>query len=369
MGAADLPLHWGKVPPWLLPIMKRMARAVIDVMLIEWGEEELMERLGNPFWFQGFSNIIGMDWDSSGSTTVVIHILKQVLEPGDGLAVLGGKGEWATAVPTELRGLGGEFDVDVDALERASRLAAKVDSTLLLDGHQIYIHSMLVTRRGRWAIIQQGMNVTTGFARRYHWVEPGSFVDEPHSAVAGVRGRAANVIEAGQGETRRLLIDLLNEDPRKLVREYRAARSMLGGGIDAWLYGRSFGAVSRDLIYYQPVGSRGLRSLESLAVGRPGSLEEALLMGMGPAVSRALFLVADLIYGRPPSPNDPVTHPYDPFRYAYAIGGKDGVPYPVDRRTADEVIAALRSIVENAKLEEKYRRRALSSLARLGGLP
>ncbi len=115
--------------------------------------------------------------------------------------------------------------------------------------------------------------------------------------------------------------------------------------------------------------NRGLRSLEALAARRPESLEEALLMGMGPAVSRALFLVADLIYGKPPSPpNDPVTHPYDPFKYAYAIGGKDGVPYPpIDRRTADEVIATLRSIVENAKLEEKYRRRALGSLARLSG--
>lgn len=365
IGAADLPLHWGKVPEWLLPIMKRMARAVIDVMLIEWGEDTLLERLGNPFWFQGLSNIIGMDWNSSGSTTVLISILRQVLKPDDGLAVVGGKGRMATATPSELRNLGKEFDLDIEGLIQASKLAARVDSSLLLDGHQLYIHSMIVTRSGRWAVIQQGMNTATRFARRYHWVEPSSFISDPHSAVAGVKGNAANVIEGSQEGTRKLMLDLLNQDPRKLVNDYRKAQSMLRGGIDAWLYGRSFGAVSRNsgIIYYQPISERGIKSMEETAARKPGSLEEALLSGMGASVSRALFLVCDLIYGSPPSLNDPVTHPYDPFKYAYAIGGKDGVPYPVNRRVAEEVINALEEVVLRAKLSEKDRGRAMHELS------
>ena len=158
-GVADLPLHNGKVPNWLIPIMKRMSRALLDVMLLEWGPDKVVQRFSNPLWFQGFNNVIGMDWDSSGSTTVTLGIVKESVNPKeDGLAVLGGKGRASLQVQEELEKISSVLNVDATKLGRISRLVAKVDTTLLQDGHELYHHSLLVTER-EWAVIQQGMNV------------------------------------------------------------------------------------------------------------------------------------------------------------------------------------------------------------------
>ncbi len=161
-GIADLPLHTGKVPPWLALIMKRLAKAIVDIMVIEWGSEKVIERLSNPLWFQAFNNVIGMDWDSSGSTTVTLGILKEVISlDEEGITVLGGKGKNALQVPEELKKLEGKVDADVRQLERASKLVAKVDSVLVQDNYTLYHHSLLLTKSGKWAIIQQGMIVET----------------------------------------------------------------------------------------------------------------------------------------------------------------------------------------------------------------
>ncbi len=50
MDIADLPLHDGKVPLWLLNYMERIARAITDVMIEEFGEEEIVNRLSDPLW-------------------------------------------------------------------------------------------------------------------------------------------------------------------------------------------------------------------------------------------------------------------------------------------------------------------------------
>jgi len=364
-GYADLPLHWGKVPSWLIPIMKRMARAISDVILLEWGPEKFLERLSNPLWFQAMNNAIGMDWDSSGSTTVLISILKQVLGPEDGIVVVGGKGKSAMMVGQELLEVARRLPVDPGGLERISKLTAKVDNTLLQDGHQIYIHSLLLTSSGKWAVIQQGMNPRTRFARRYHWLNAVNFVNNPHEAVAGVKGDAVNVIDERTERTRGLILDLLREGPNRVLNLYSEARRKLGGPIDFWLWGRAVGAVekSKKVIYYQPVDLKRVRKvLEGLRLREPYSLEDALLGGLGPSTARALFLIADLIYNEPPSIQDPVTHPYDPFNYAYAIGGKDGVPYPVNRRIAEEVISTLEDLILRAKMGQREKEMSMRKL-------
>jgi hypothetical protein len=72
--------------------------------------------------------------------------------------------------------------------------------------------------------------------------------------------------------------------------------------------------------------------------------------GVGPATIRALALVAELVYETPPSWRDPVTHPPDPFKFAYAVGGKDGVPFPVDRKTYDELLSILNQLISRKGL-------------------
>jgi len=365
-GIADLPLHTGHVPSWLIPIMRKLSRAILDIMLIEWGPEKVVERLSNPLWFQAFNNVIGMDWDSSGSTTVTLGILKEVVNPkDDGLAVLGGKGKNALKVPEELHSL--NFDIDADKLANISRLVAKVDTTLVQDGHQLYHHSMLVTEKGYWGIIQQGMNEETKFARRYHWKNTENFTVDPHEAIAGKKGIAVNIIEKQKENTRKLVLDLLRQDPRKIINELQQAKAILKGQatIESWINGASFVGISKEakIIYMRPLDERKIKPiLEKLYESNPENLEEALLEGLGPSTAKALYLISDLIYREPPSYNDPVNMPYDPFKYAYAIGGKDGIPYPVNRRVAEEVIITLEDIIQKAKLEINEKKFSLNKL-------
>lgn len=371
-GIADLPLHTGHVPPWLAPLMKRLAKAIIDTMVVELGPEKTIERFSNPLWFQAFNNAIGMDWDSSGSTTVTTGILKEVVNPQEhGFSILGGKGSNALKVPEELLELSGIFNIDPDKLARISKVIAKVDTTLVQDGHQLYHHSMFVTSLGKWVVVQQGMNLETRFARRYHWKETNNFVVEPHSAIAGTKQKVAlNAIKRDKEEVRRLILDLIKEEPRRIVSMYERARAILNGQNTLDIYfGRTFTIATSPqarLIYYKPVDvKRVMNVLRGLRDVNPNNLEEALYYGLGPSTTRALLLISDLIYNEPPSYEDPVTHPYDPFKYAFAVGGKDGIPFPVNFKVAEEVIYTLEDFVTRAKLEEKDKEFSLKKLKQL----
>ncbi|MEM0068180.1 MAG: DUF763 domain-containing protein [Saccharolobus sp.] len=369
-GIADLPLHTGHVPPWLVPIMKRLAKAIIEIMLIEWGPYKVIERFSNPLWFQGFNNAIGMDWDSSGSTTVTLGILKEVIDPKvNGFAVLGGKGKNALKVQEEIDLL--PYDVDKAKLKRISKIVAKVDTTLVQDGHTLYHHTLMVTEDGKWGIIQQGMNLETKFARRYHWKEVENLIVEPHSAIAGIKSNiAVNVIEKNKEKTRKLLLDLLREDPRKIVSLYKQAEATLKGQttLDMWVKGGSVGIISKEarLIYMKPVDiNRIYEVLKNIYELNPTTFEDALVNGLGPSTARALYLISDLIYNEPPSYNDPVNYPYDPFKYAFAVGGKDGIPFPVNRRVAYEVIYTLEDFISRAKIDNRDKEFSIKKLKEL----
>ncbi|MEM3328504.1 MAG: DUF763 domain-containing protein [Saccharolobus sp.] len=369
-GIADLPLHTGHVPSWLVPIMKRLAKAIIEIMLIEWGPYKVIERFSNPLWFQGFNNAIGMDWDSSGSTTVTLGILKEVIDPKvNGFAVLGGKGKNALKVQEEIDLL--PYDVDKAKLKRISKIVAKVDTTLVQDGHTLYHHTLMVTEDGKWGIIQQGMNLETKFARRYHWKEVENLIVEPHSAIAGIKSNiAVNVIEKNKEKTRKLLLDLLREDPRKIVSLYKQAEATLKGQttLDMWVKGGSVGIISKEarLIYMKPVDiNRIYEVLKNIYELNPTTFEDALVNGLGPSTARALYLISDLIYNEPPSYNDPVNYPYDPFKYAFAVGGKDGIPFPVNRRVAYEVIYTLEDFISRAKIDSRDKEFSIKKLKEL----
>jgi hypothetical protein len=362
-GIADLPLHEGRVPAWIANIMKRLSKSIVKIMLIEFGPEKFLERLVNPLWFQAFNNIIGMDWDSSGSTTVTLGILASVINPiEDDIAILGGKGKRALQIPEQLNNLSKNFNINVDKLKNTSKLVAKVDSTLIQDGYQLYHQSLIVTRSGKWGVIQQGMSIDTKFARRYHWKETNNYVIEPHLAICGNReNNVLNLTKKEVEKARKIITELLNQNPRITIQQYMRAESIIRGqsSLDLWLYGTSITTKipKYKLIYYRPIDiNRVSKVLEDLYQISPTNLEEALLQGLGPSTTRALVLIADLIYNEPPSFDDPVTLPYDPFKYAYAIGGKDGVPYPINRKVAEEVIVTLTDILERAKLEEKDRK-------------
>ena len=213
-GSADLYLMGGGIPPWLFERMTRLSRHVVEAIVEDYGTAGFLSRLSDPFWFQSFGAVIGMDWNSSGVTTAVTRALKRSLNPiaGElGLFVAGGKGKASLRTPAELARFGDRTGADGEALARASKLSAKVDNTAVQDGHALYLHAFVVDAGGAWTVIQQGMRPETRSARRYHWHSAGvaSFVREPHAAICGPsQGEILNLVDAEAAPAQTAILDV-----------------------------------------------------------------------------------------------------------------------------------------------------------------
>src|SRR6201994_4221876 len=171
-GSADLPLHGGRVPSWLASRMATLGAIICQAIIHHYGPDEFLSRLSQPFWFQSFGAVMGMDWHSSGITPSVLGALKRGLGPLEnelGIYVCGGRGKHSRKTPDELLRVGDLTGVDGAALGKASRLVAKVDSAAVQDGFDLYLPGFVLADDGKWTVVQQGMNGETRLARRYHW--------------------------------------------------------------------------------------------------------------------------------------------------------------------------------------------------------
>src|SRR6187397_2927785 len=225
-GTAILPLHGGRVPPWLATRMSSLGAVIAQAIVHHYGRDEFLRRLSHPFWFQSFGAVMGMDWHSSGITTSVIGALKRGLTPLSdelGIHVCGGRGKHSRQTPHELVAIGNRIGFDGAALAKASRLVAKVDSAAVQDGFELYLHGFIVTDDGHWVVVQQGMNEDSRQARRYHWLSQGlkSFVEEPHAAIEGnSQGEIINLTDRRAEASRRAQLDLLQSlGPDRIARE------------------------------------------------------------------------------------------------------------------------------------------------------
>ena len=355
-GTAHLPLHGGRAPRWLFQRMVRLAREILRHLVAEHGPEGTLARLANPYWFQALGCVLGFDWHSSGVTTTATGALKEALrglEGELGLWAAGGKGAAGRRTPEEIRAACERLGRDPAPLVRASRLAAQVDGAALQDGYRIYHHAFFLTASGHWCVVQQGMDETEGMARRYHWLSRRvrRFAQDPHTAVCcDRRGRVAlNLATAESAPAQEALVAIASQPDREVRRALdRLPELALPRRHDLRL---------TDLDRRR-LGSILLRTYER----PPRDFEELLLTPtLGPKALRALALVAELVHGTPASTRDPA-------RYAFAHGGKDRTPYPVDRRVYDHTIEALRQALGGAVarargLEPGERRAALRRLA------
>jgi len=350
-GTADLPLHYGRTPRWLFQRMTRLARAIAIVLVEEGGPCELLRRLADPYWFQAFGCVLGFDWHSSGLTTTACGALKEGLRevsPSLGVYVAGGKGSTSRRAPQEIMERGADLSLDPQVLVYASRMVAKVDSNALQDGYQIYHHTFVFDREGHWAVVQQGMNEATGYARRYHWLSEGvrDFVDEPHAAICSEqRGVVLNMVAHESERARAASAELAREKPDRLLDELFKLREPL--------FMPAHHAVSAADINPKRLASIFLKTYER----QPENFEQLLaLKGVGAKTIRALSLLAELLYGTPVSTRDPA-------RFSFAHGGKDGTPYPVDRVTYERSIDLLERAIKQAQLGNRERLEALRRLA------
>jgi hypothetical protein len=348
-GTADLPLHGGRVPPWLAERMEKLGTAIVESVVYHYGVPEFLSRLSDPLWFQALGCVMGMDWHSSGITTSVLGALKRGLNPRAdelGIYVCGGRGKQSRRTPDELRSVSDKRGLKGDDLIRTSRLTAKIDNNAIADGFQIYLHSFVVSAAGDWVVVQQGLNDRTGLARRYHWhsATVRDFTCEPHTAIVGEDvGEILNLVDRRAKPAQDALLALSRERPETTLREVRnmimpAHHEVRQEEVDL----KRLGAVLT--VSYE----KQLRNFASLL----------LLENLGPRTLQSLSLIAEVVHGTP-------TRFRDPARFSFAHGGKDGHPFPVPLKTYDESIAVLRHSVDTAKLGDRDR---TDGLRRLDGL-
>jgi hypothetical protein len=359
-GIAELPLHGGHVPRWLALRMKRLAELVLRLLVDEYGTQGVLERLADPVWFQALNNLIGMDWDSSGSTTVTAGIIKEVLSREElGIKAAGGKGAKSRQTPEELKKISEIYELNPSDYIKTSKLVAKVDTVALQNGYQLYHHVFFVDEEGRWAVVQQGMNPSVKLARRYHWFSEKiqSFTLEPHKGISGIKNDyALNTIARESKEYQKTLLDIISESPAKIEREVKSIEALSKGYTPLFYKPYEKRKVLPIMERYQSLGKLELnkRALELARELSVKNYDELLLIkGLGPSTLRALSLVLELVYDVHPSWKDPVTHPPDPFKFAYAVGGKDKVPFPVERGTYDDLISFLEKLLEKGKEERE----------------
>jgi uncharacterized protein len=393
-GYAHLPLHPGRAPAWLFTRMTRLAREVAVHIVADQGAEQLLRRLSDPFWFQAFGCVLGFDWHSSGVTTTVTGALKQGLAdigPELGVCAQGGKGATSRKTPAEISERCERLDLDPRPLVYASRMAAKVDSAAVQDGYQLYHHAFFFTKAGHWCVVQQGMNGATRTARRYHWLSESltSFVSDPHAAICSdQRVTTLNLVALEHANVRNASLELATTSPARVLEVVRHLRRRKSEP----------GVISGRLPFDEPEPDTGLIAPEDpasiksgwISAGAPvldmpaahalqlqhldpGHLESVLLStyerapqtfeallglaGVGPRTLRALALVSEVIYGTPVSTRDPA-------RFAFAHGGKDGTPFPVDRETYDRTIDVLHRAMTSARVDRSEKVDALKRLGR-----
>jgi uncharacterized protein len=333
-GTADLPLHGGRVPQWLAERMTELGTAIAEQVILSYGPSELLTRLSDPFWFQAFGAVMGMDWHSSGITTSVMGALKRGLNPrfADlGFAICGGRGKHSRRTPDELRTFSDRTGLSGDTLARTSRLTARIDNNAIADGFQLYLHSFVIHKSGEWAVVQQGMNDKNHLARRYHWHSASvrDFVADPHAAILGKpQGVILNLVDSRAAAAQKALITIAGEPvehslqaARKLVMP--AHHDVRAADVDLKRLGAVL-AVAHE---------QDLRDFASLL----------LVEGLGPRTLQSLALIAEVVHGAP-------SRFADPARFSFAHGGKDGHPFPVPLKTYDESLRVLRRSLDAARL-------------------
>lgn len=367
-GHADLPLHHGTVPKWLADRMRDLGTEIIEAILIQYGKKEVLRRLSDPLWFQSFGAVLGMDWHSSGITTSVMYALKRGINSRAkefGLCVCGGRGKYSRKTPEELLYLSEHTGLNAEDLIRSSKLCAKVDNSAVQDGFQLYQHNFILSTQGDWTVVQQGMNVETKTARRYHWCSQNlkSFVEEPHSGVTGENsGLILNLTDSKASSTRSGVLNLSKENPNLVLKEIK---SLVDYGnpdfskqenLQLELFQdenqiilndeqRNLVMPERHEVLAQDVDLKRLGAVLATAYySEPKDFESLLLTkGLGARTLQSLTLVSEVINGTP-------SRFTDPARFSFAHGGKDGHPFPVPTKIYDESIRVLGNAIEKSKL-------------------
>jgi hypothetical protein len=331
--------------------MTALAKEITYAIVSEFGQKNFLEKISDPYWFQALGCVLGFDWHSSGLTTTVTGALKEGMRGMERelrLFLAGGKGTTSRKTPDQIRQFSERFFINPERLIYASKMSAKVDNTAVLDGYQLYHHVFLFTEEGEWAVVQQGMNTERRTARRYHWLSKNmkNFVVDPHAAICcNKRAKTVNMTAVESNETRKICKELACQNPDKIVKEMRDITRLE--------------LKASHAIEISDINPKRLhRILTKTYETQPENFEGLLgIEGVGSKTIRALSLISEIIYGAPPSYKDPA-------RFSFAHGGKDGIPFPVDRKTYDKSIEIIEKAIYSAKLGNREKLDAVKRLSR-----
>lgn len=361
-GIANLPLHPGKAPRWLFKRMVLLSRGIVDVIVYEYGKDEFLRRISDPFWFQALACVLAWDWNSSGATTVTCGALKEAINPEEfGFAIAGGKSKASRKTIEEIEQIGDLYNLStttIKELQYSSRMAAKVDNTAIQDGYNLYHHVFIFSENGKWVVIQQGLCDETSYARRYHWLSDrvDSFVCEPHNTIVGddYQEKVLDMTAKQSISAQKISIDLVNDKPLHLRHDWaELTRPENQRTLDNWLYPQQNKQPLEHLDMPRSINWQKMREIYDI---QPTNYEELLsIPGVGPNTVRALALISDLLYGEAPSWKDPI-------RFTFAHGGKDKLPHAVDLPTYAISIGMLEDAVKQAKIGNNEKRHALKRL-------
>lgn len=364
VGIATLPLHGGKAPAWLFKRMVLLAKPIFKIIYDMEGPDGILRRLSDTYWFQGLSCILGYDWHSSGTTTVLGGVLKEILNPKEHeLIVVGGKGKASLKVKEDLHNKARALDYsadDVEKLSETSRLVAKVDNAAIQDGFSLYHHLMIISKNN-WAIVQQGLDDNIGKARRYHWLSESinSFLDDPHTDISTeiVKNEVLDMASKKSRECRKVSMDLVSEGSNKIMRYLSKIKDRSQTSLDDFI--RPNQAIKLKRIPHLDMPIPFTLKWERLELAKELAINDYTellkIRGLGPGTIRALALISEFIWGTPPSWKDPA-------KYAYAHGGKDGTPMPVNLKRMEKSAKVLEEAINQAKLNNKEKLNALKRL-------
>jgi hypothetical protein len=364
-GLASFPLDYGTCPRWLFERMTRLSRSIVQAIVSEFGAEEFLKRLSDPVWFQSFGSVLAFDWNSSGLTTTTCGALKMGiwgLERDLGLFICGGKGKTSRKTPEQIINWADRLNFSqnlADKLVYSSKISAKVDNTAIQDGFQLYHHTFLFTKKGNWAVVQQGMNEQVGQARRYHWLSENvsDYIEEPHTGISSnIKVKPLNLTAKQSKKNKEISTELVKDGYRALLSDLKLIKEKQTGQKNLF---RTL-EMPDDTVLPQLTGDLDFgknKYLEKILFrvheNSPASFEQLLMNeGVGPMTIRALSLVSELIYGAKPSYEDPA-------RYSFAFGGKDGVPFPVNRPVYDKTLDVIEKGIKKAQISFKEKEKAL----------
>ncbi|MCX8178425.1 MAG: DUF763 domain-containing protein [Candidatus Aenigmarchaeota archaeon] len=358
-GSVDLSLHYGKAPSWLFNRMVSLSKPIIEAIIYEYGRDEFLKRLSDPFWFQSFGCVLGFDWQSSGLTTTTCAALKLAISKDDGIKVAGGKGKYSKDTLKEIENTSDFFNLGykkIETLKYASKMSAKVDNNCLQDGYSLYHHTFVFTENGDWIVIQQGMK--NEYARRYHWSSSSltSFIEEPHKSIFG-NIKESNVLDLTSKENkeiRKASVDLVKDNPIHLKKYFSFQSNLLEfQNFEKITFPKRHHIISSD------ISKNGWQSLQKAYELQVKDYEELVaLEGIGQKTLKSLALISELIYGNEISWKDSA-------KFAYCVGGKDKIPFEIDKSHYDDVILNLKEAIELAKLEKTEKIKAIKRLVKI----